>query len=440
MMRGWFFKERHFFRMSGSFSSLSLIHFTHLSDPVSRNLASGIGAANDKAEQTTMLRKSYCEGKPVFSTPMNIVRPVFPPIESFQAQFASALQSGQVTNNGPWVVEFERQLEAYLGAPTLVFSSGQSALMTMVKAAGIEGGEVVLPSFTFPGTLHAVTWCGATPVFAEIRNDQSFVLDPGDVERKITDRTVAVLGVDAYGIASDYEALDKLGARHGISVLYDSAPAFGTRVNGRSIGGYGDAQIFSFHASKAFNTMEGGCLCSHDDVLIERARSVRNFGLIASGDSPFTGMNGKMMEVCALIGIEQLKTFDVAAAVRRRSAERIRHGLEKLPGLKIGQAPANQEPIWLYLPVVVDSAELGCNRDQLAERLARENLLVRKYYSPPCHHLSAYTSVGAKLSLPVTEHAAYNVLALPIYNNMTDDECDGIVEAFARIHARLSRE
>jgi dTDP-4-amino-4,6-dideoxyglucose len=386
-----------------------------------------------------MLNKSYREDKPVFSTPLNIVRPLFPPIESFQAQFAAALQSGQVTNNGPWVVEFERQLEAYVGVPTLVFSSGQAALMAMVKAAGVQGGEVILPSFTFPGTLHVVTWCGATPVFADIRPDQTFVLDPRDVERKITDRTVAILSVDPYGIASDYEALDELGAHHGISVLYDSAPAFGTKVSGQSIGGYGDAQIFSFHASKAFNTMEGGCLCSHDGALIERARSIRNFGLIASGDSPLAGMNGKMMEICALIGIEQLKTFDTAAAVRRRSAERIRRGLKMLPGLKVGQAPANQEPIWLYLPVVIENAEFGCNRDQLAERLARENLFVRKYYSPPCHHLSVYASVGT-VTLPVTEHAAYNVLALPIYNNMTDGECDGIVEAFVRIRARLSRD
>ena len=183
--------------------------------------------------------------------------------------------------------------------------------------------------------------------------------------------------------------------------------------------------------------MEGGCLCSRDSALIERARSIRNFGLNASGDSCFAGMNGKMMEICALIGIEQLKTFETAAAVRRRSADRIRRGLKAMPGLKVGQAPATQEPIWLYLPVVVEKAEFGCNRDELAEQLARENLFVRKYYSPPCHHLSAYTTIGPKVSLPATEYAAYNVVALPIYNDMTDGECDGIIEAFARIHARL---
>jgi dTDP-4-amino-4,6-dideoxy-D-glucose transaminase len=379
-----------------------------------------------------MLSKSFCKHKPVFPAPLKIVRPVFPPIESIQAQFASALQSGQVTNNGPWVSEFERQLEAFVGVPTLVFNSGQAALMTMVKAAGISGGEVILPSFTFPGTLHAVTWCGATPVFAEIRSDQTFGLDPNDVESKITDRTVAVLSVDPYGIASDYDALDKLGTRHNISVLYDSAPAFGTKVKGTIVGGSGTAQIFSFHATKAFSTMEGGCLCSRDGAIIDRARSIRNFGLVDSGDSPLPGLNGKMLEICALIGIEQLKIFDATAAIRRRSAERIRRGLEALPGLKTGEAPANQEPIWLYLPVVIEADNFGCNRDELAERLARENLFVRKYYSPPCHHMSVYALVGPKVSLPATEHASNNVLALPIYNNMTEDECDGIIEAFVR--------
>ena len=187
-----------------------------------------------------------------------------------------------------------------------------------------------------------MTWCGATPVFAEIRDDQSFVLDPSDVERKITDRTVAILSVDAYGIASDYDALDELGARHDIRVLYDSAPSFGTRVRGKVVGGHGDAQIFSFHATKAFNTMEGGCLCSQDGALLDRARSIRNFGLVASGDSPFAGINGKMMEICALIGIEQLKTFDAAAAVRRRSAERMRRGLED--AARTEDRPGSGEP------------------------------------------------------------------------------------------------
>src|SRR5262249_35908983 len=157
------------------------------------------------------------------------------------------LAAGQVTNNGPWVLEFERKLSEYLGVPTLVFCNGQIALMTMLRAAGIEAGEVIVPSFTFPATPHAVRWGGGQAVFVAIANDGSMCLDPEDVERKITPRTVAILGVDSYGIACDYAALTTIARRNGLKLLFDSAPSLGTRVDGRPIGGYGDAQIFSFH-------------------------------------------------------------------------------------------------------------------------------------------------------------------------------------------------
>jgi dTDP-4-amino-4,6-dideoxygalactose transaminase len=371
---------------------------------------------------------------PVFAEPRHIVRPTFPPLESFQTSFAEALRTGQVTNNGPHVREFERRLTEYLGVPTLVFSSGQAALMTMLLASGLDGGEVIATAFTFPGTLHAITLAGATPVFADISDDGSFTLDPRDVARKVTDRTVAILSVDPYGIASDYAALDDLGRRRGVKVLYDSAPAFGTRVDGALVGGFGDAQIFSFHATKAFNTMEGGALASHDTALIEAARAIRNFGLEPSGDASHVGINGKMTEICALIGIEQLKVFERAASVRRRAADRIRAGLEGTQGLTIGRAPPNQSPIWLYLPVLVDPA-FGLDRDEVADALARENLFVRRYYSPACHQLSVYA--GPPVSLPHTERAAARVLALPIYNDMTDFECDGAIEAFRRVREEV---
>src|SRR6201982_3185220 len=192
------------------------------------------------------------DGPPIFERPLQIVRPLFPNVHSFLEPFQAALASGQVTNGGHWVLEFERQLSAYLGVPTLVFCNGQMALMTMLRAAGIERGEVIVPSFTFAATPHAVRWCGAEPVFADIAADGSLCLDPNDVERKITPETVAILGVDAYGIACDYTALAETGQRKGLRVLIDSAPAFGTLVKGHPVGGFGDAQIFSFHATKAF--------------------------------------------------------------------------------------------------------------------------------------------------------------------------------------------
>jgi dTDP-4-amino-4,6-dideoxygalactose transaminase len=348
-------------------------------------------------------------------------------------EFSRCVATGKVTNNGRWVVEFERQLGAYLGVPTIVFSSGQAALMTMLRAAGIEGGEVIVPAFTFLATAHAASWCGADVVFADIKDDSSFTLDPADVERRITRRTMAILAVDPYGIACDNDALSVVADRYGLKLLYDSAPAFGTKVGGKLIGGFGDAQIFSFHATKAFNTMEGGCLSSNDRELIERAKDIRNFGQTANEHCALLGLNGKMTEICALIGIEQLKGFEAAAAVRRRSVARIAKGLGAIAGLTVGRAPAGQEPIWLYLPVEVDRAKFGCTRERAAALLARQNLHVRQYYSPACHTLATYTSRGRQPSLPAAERIALNVLALPIYNDMTTEECDGVVRAFERV-------
>lgn len=179
--------------------------------------------------------------------------------------------------------------------------------------------------------------------------------------------------------------------------------------------------------------MEGGCLCSHEEGIIERARAIRNFGQGADGDCREPGINGKLTEICALIGIEQLKTFDQAAERRRNAVRRMRDGLEGIPGLTVGAVPPNQDPIWLYLPVIIDVRAFGVDRDRAATLLEKHGLDVRKYYSPPCHHMSAYgTAYGQQL--PVTEHTAYNVLALPVYNDMTDNECDGIVLAMHETH------
>jgi dTDP-4-amino-4,6-dideoxygalactose transaminase len=364
---------------------------------------------------------------------LEIVRPTFPAVEGILSDFTRSLAAGQVTNNGPWVVKFEHLLEDYLGVPTLVFCSGQVALMTMLRAAGVTGGEVIVPSLTFAATPHAAVWNGAEPVFADVKDDMSFTIDPADVEARITDKTVAILSVDPYGIACDYEALAAIGRRHGVRVLVDSAPSFGTTVGGRHIGGFGDAQIFSFHATKAFNTMEGGCLCSNDKELVERARAIRNFGQGVDGDCAIAGLNGKMMEICAIIGIGQLKSFEAAAATRRRCAKHISDGLSKIDGVNVARAPAGQEPIWLYLPVVIDPALFGCDRDEATDLLARQNLHVRKYYSPPCHRMSVYAAMRRQSSLPISERIAGSVIALPIYNDMTTDECDGVVEAFWRI-------
>ena len=389
------------------------------------------------AAPATRSEIGFFGGKPIFDVPLEIVRPRFPALDTFGARFQDALRSGNVTNNGRWVLEFERQLTEYLGVPTATFCNGQTAMMAMLRAAGIAGGEVIVPAFTFSATPHAVRWCNADPVFADVLPD-SMCLDPAHVERKITSKTKAILGVDVYGIACEYAELGELARRHGLKLLFDSAPAFGTRVDGRLVGGFGDAQMLSFHATKAFATMEGGCICSHNDALLKRAKAIRNFGQDPVGDCDEAGINGKLTEVCALIGIEQLKAFETAARARRRAAHRICAGLEVLPGLSLARPGSNQEPIWLYLPVVIDKRAYGLDRDATTVVFAKENLHVRKYYSPPCHHLKAYR--GRQIEkLPHSEAIAYNVIALPIYNDMTDAEADGIVRVFVDVHRESKR-
>jgi len=305
--------------------------------------------------------------------------------------------------------------------------------MLMLRAAGIDSGEVIVPSFTFSATPHAVRWVGAETVFADVKGVDEPCLDPEDVERRITSSTVAVVPVDLYGIPSDYEAFDRIGTKYGLKILYDSAPAFGAKVDGRPIGGRGDAQAFSFHATKAFTTMEGGCLASRDTTLIQRAASLRNFGQIRSADCDEPGLNGKMMEICALIGLEQLDGFDSAVEHRNRIAARYRTGLRDLDGLAFPGSLPGRLPVWLYFPVFIDPKRFGLHRDDVAEIMALENLHVRKYFEMPCHHMAAYAG-EARGDLPKSEMMGYSVLSLPIYNDMSIEECELFIEALRQIH------
>ena len=368
--------------------------------------------------------------KPRFDYRLNIVRPTYPSPEFFVPQFIEGMQKGLVTNNGPHAIQFEKSLAQYCNANVAICNSGQNALMVMLRAAGICGGEVIVPSFTFSATPHAVHWCGAKPIFADIGQDM--VLDVADVERRINPNTVAILGVDVYGIACDYFALSDLGKRHNLKVLFDSAPSFGTKVNGQPVGGFGDAQIFSFHATKAFNTMEGGAIVSKNIEIIDRAKVLRNFGQIRGANCDEPGMNAKMMEVSALVGLAQLQRFDQDIEIRRASVQIMIDELSGVPGIEMAHIPSNQEPVWLYFPIVIDPQKFGLSRDELAVALEFDNIFVRKYFEMPCHQMATYID-DTHYQLPITEAISYNVLALPVYNNMTELEARGICQSIKEI-------
>jgi dTDP-4-amino-4,6-dideoxy-D-glucose transaminase len=355
---------------------------------------------------------------------LEIVRPRFPEIESFDARFGTALRRGQVTNGGEHVRQFEQELADYLGVLALAFVNGQTALIAMLMAAGIKpGDEVIVPAFTFCGTAAAVAMLGAVPVFAEI-DPKTLTLDPGDADARVTDRTAAILGVDVYGICCDYKALTELTFKHDVWLLFDSAPAFGSMVDGQPVGRYGDAQIFSFHATKPFSTMEGGCLASPSPDFIERAGYIREFGQDGQREVVSVGLNGKMTEAQALVGLERFRQWTAFGYHQQRQYKIgvYRYLLSEIPGVRVINPPDDQWPIWLYMPILV------YNRDVVLKRLHERGVMARKYYAPCLHQTPAFQRY-ARGPLPISEEIGRQIIALPCYSDITDGEMHTIVKA-----------
>lgn len=349
-----------------------------------------------------------------------IVRPHFPELKGrIESFFRGSLISGQVTN-GPAVQVFEEKLSEYLGAPTLAFCNGQTALLTMLLAAGVTADdEVVLPSFTFCGTPHAVSMLGAVPIFADI-DPETLTINPMSASIRWSDRTAAFLGVDVYGVRwSDHDDVDNLTDAR---ILSDSAPAFGSHILGTPKSEY--TRIFSFHATKPFSTMEGGALVSNDKALMAHAKRIREFGQDEDRNCVDIGLNGKMTEICALIGLENLRTWEERRAKRVATAAGFRKKLATVGTVKVINNPPGQEPIWTYMPVLADG---NAWRDELMTVLKARGIDARKYYTA-CHKLTPYDT---GLKLPVAEDIAARVIALPLYDEMTDEEMDYICEALA---------
>ncbi|HMC75811.1 MAG TPA: DegT/DnrJ/EryC1/StrS family aminotransferase, partial [Vicinamibacterales bacterium] len=295
-------------------------------------------------------------------------------------------------------------------------------------------GELIVPSYTFSGTVHAAIWNNLTPVFADI-DRRTFTIDPASVEAKITPRTAAILAAPVYGNACDNDALQAVADRRGIPLYYDSASGFGCTYKGRKLGGFGRAEIFSFHATKVFATMEGGALTTNDDRFADRARQLRSFGQAGLVDCASAGINGKMMEVAALVGLRSLDTFDEVIAHRAAITADYVARLSKIPGLTVQQVPAGNLSTRLYMAMLVDPQAFGLNADELAEALKPENIVARRFLDPPVHKMSYYRGRFGDISLPVTEFVAGNAVALPLYSDMTSREVEIITNAVRDLQA-----
>ncbi len=300
--------------------------------------------------------------------------------------------------------------------------NGTIALEIATRALDLQG-EVIVPSFTFVATAHALQWQGITPIFCDI-NPETYTADPASVEKMITPRTTGVIGVHLWGRPCDIDALSEVANNHGLKVLFDAAHAFGCSYKGRMVGGFGEAEVFSFHATKFFNTFEGGAVTTNSDELAEKIRLMRNFGFSDYDNVIYIGTNGKMSEVAAAMGLTGLDSLAKFVEAGRRNYESYRSQMEGIPGIGLMSYPDSERCNYQYIILRVNWASFGIDRDDLIKVLHAENVLARRYFYPGCHRMEPYRSYypHAGLLVPKTEKVARQVVALPTGTTVTEDE------------------
>jgi dTDP-4-amino-4,6-dideoxygalactose transaminase len=366
-------------------------------------------------------------GAPAFQDKLYVGRPNLGDRARFLERLNDLLDRRWLTNAGPYVQEFERRIADLLGVRHCVaMCNATVALEIATRAAGFAG-EVIVPSFTFVATAHALQWQGITPVFCDI-DPRTHNIDPNQVERLITPRTTGIIGVHLWGRACDVDRLTDIAGRHNLTLLFDAAHAFGCSYKGRMIGNLGLAEVFSFHATKFFNTFEGGAVVTNDDDLAARIRLMKNFGFAGYDNVVYIGTNGKMSEVSAAMGLTSLESLDEFIAANRRNYRQYRQELANVPGLTLLDYDESDKCNYQYIVLEVDEDVTRISRDHLQQVLWAENALARRYFYPGCHRMEPYRSYfpNAGLLLPETERLVNRVLSLPTGAAVGSDEIGAI--------------
>jgi dTDP-4-amino-4,6-dideoxygalactose transaminase len=367
-----------------------------------------------------------------FDAPIYVTRPVLPPLSDYVESLEKIWQSGFITNGAAQHQALEQALCKYLQAPHLsLFNNGTLALLVACQALEVKG-EVVTTPFTFAATPHVLAWNNVTPVFADI-DPVTLCIDPNRIEDNVTDKTSAVLGVHVYGMPCNVHAIQSLAQAHSLKVIYDGAHAFGTEIDGKPIVQYGDATMLSFHATKLFHSAEGGALCVANADLKKQVDLLKNFGIKNEEEVLLPGINGKMNELQAALGLLVLQHVDLEKQKRQALRNIYEERMNKVPGVQILKAPSHTSDSQQYLIAIIDEAQTGCSRDDLHVRLKPFNIISRKYFYPLCSSFDCYKHLpSAQPSrLPNAHRFASQVLSLPLYGNLTADDvhriCDTMV-------------
>jgi dTDP-4-amino-4,6-dideoxygalactose transaminase len=350
---------------------------------------------------------------PAFADPIHVGRPNIGDREAFSRLVEEIFDRRWLTNSGPLVERLEERIADLIGVKhCIAMCNGTVALEIAIRAAGLSG-EVIVPSYTFIATAHALSWQGITPVFADI-DPTTHTLDPDSVRSMITPRTTGIVATHLWGNACNTDALQAIANEHGLRLIYDAAHAFLCSHAGEKVGALGDAEVFSFHATKFFNTFEGGAITTNDDHLAQTMRLMRNFGFSGLDNVIHPGTNGKMTEICAAMGLVNLDSISEVVSLNRENYNTYRRELGGIDGLSILSPEQNEESNYQYIVLEVGRS-FPVTRDRIVEALQAENILARKYFWPGCHRMEPYRALypHAGILLPNTHAVAERVIVLP---------------------------
>ena len=381
-------------------------------------------------------------GSPTFQEKLHVGRPNIGDKKRFLECVEDILDRRWLTNDGPYVAKFKRQLIEYTGGKHCVLMcNGTAALEIAARALELKG-EVIVPSFTFVATAHALQWQGLTPVFCDV-DPLTHNIDPLKIESLITPKTTGILGVHVWGRPCNIEMLTNIANRYHLKLFFDGAHALGCSSKGQMLGNYGEATIFSFHATKFMNTFEGGAVVTNDDQLAEKIRLMKNFGFGPGYDNVvYSGINGKMSEISAAMGITNLESIQDFIDINFHNYQQYKTELADVPGISLVTYDESEKNNYQYIILEVDSEKAGITRDELVQILHAENILARRYFYPGCHHMEPYRShfPNAKLLLSETELLTQKVLSLPTgtaVNAATIKEICGLIRFIVQNGAEI---
>ncbi|MBQ4634825.1 MAG: DegT/DnrJ/EryC1/StrS family aminotransferase [Akkermansia sp.] len=366
-------------------------------------------------------------------SPITVTSPLLPQLEDFTELLQDIWQRKWLTNNGHYHKLLEEALADYLGVPYIsLFTNGTLPLITALQALGLTHGEVITTPYSFVATTHALIWNGLTPVFADV--DPIYGnLDPAAVEAAITEKTVAIMPVHVYGTPCDTAALQRIADKHGLKIIYDAAHAFGVKQNGHSVLEAGDMSTLSFHATKVYNTVEGGALVCQSAEMKQHIDQLRNFGFTGETEVEAAGINSKMDEIRAAYGLLNLKQVDAAIAARKTVAEAYRAALANTPGIRCLQDIPGVQHNYSYFPIYIDAATYGKTRDELYYHLKEHGIFARRYFYPVIPDFEAYrTSLSARAAhIPTARALASSVICLPLYEALTEVETEKVLKCIS---------